>query len=83
MKIVSGGGNAITGAGNGMSASDANDARTAWFVIGANTSIIPGTVQAFAYCAPTGGAGSASADRRATQREVAAVEAKVRAALRK
>lgn len=82
-KVVSGGGFSITGAANGMAASEANDARTAWFVVGGNTSSVSGSVQAVAYCAASGQAVSARNDRSATRREVASVEAKVTATLRK
>jgi hypothetical protein len=79
-RVISGGGHFITGQGNGMSSSQANNDRSAWFVVGGNTAVISGDVQAVAYCA---GAGQAVASRghTAAKQQVAAEVARVQAQL--
>jgi hypothetical protein len=59
-RVLSGGGSAITGHANGMAVSDSSVDRQSWFVVGGNTSGVNGTVQAVAYCAPSGQAVAAS-----------------------
>lgn len=60
-RALSGGGSMISGFGDGLAVSKANDARTAWFVIAVNNSeFTTAELQATAYCAPAGGAVAAS-----------------------
>jgi hypothetical protein len=86
MKVVSGGGSFITGNANGISASQANEAQTGWFIVGGNTSSVDGSVQAIAFCAESGKAiqpGAAARARADGRAQEAAVRAKVAAALAK
>lgn len=84
-RVVSGGGSSITGDANGMAASDASNDRLSWFVVGGNTSGVSGTVQAFAYCTPSGVAvasGSRDAARERAQREADRVAEQLAEAIR-
>lgn len=71
-RAISGGGAMISGLGDGLAVSMANEARSAWFVVAVNNSAsTTAELEATAYCAPAGGAVAA---RRADVRtEVAAV----------
>ena len=81
MVAVSGGGASVTGAANGLAASQATNDRSGWGVVGGNTSFLTGTLQAIAYCA-TSGQGIAARDPKATDRQMQALVDKVEAAIR-
>ena len=53
-RVVSGGGAALTGDANGLSVSEASEDRQSWLAVAGNTSVISGSVRAFAYCTPSG-----------------------------
>jgi hypothetical protein len=78
---VSGGGAVITAEPH-MAVSQMSEDHQSWFVIASNTSVVAGTVQAFAYCATAGQAvaarTNAAAHARAV-REAEALTAKLRA----
>jgi hypothetical protein len=69
---VSGGGELITGFGDGIAISEATTDRSAWFVIGVNNSGINGTIAAIAYCAGSNQAVAAKHTSGRARREVAA-----------
>ena len=68
-RVISGGGTVDTAAG-GVFASEANSARTAWFVLGEDLGGSGGAVQAQALCARGGAAVVSSGDRAAARREL-------------
>jgi hypothetical protein len=70
-RVISGGGFFNTGAPDGLLSTRANHDRSAWFVIGLSSSSITGTIEAYAYCAPVGGAVAAGVNRARTRAEVA------------
>jgi hypothetical protein len=69
-RAISGGGAAITEVADGVAVSEADAGRTAWFVIAGNNGSVDASIQAFAYCAPVGGAVAASTSRATVRREV-------------
>ena len=83
-RVASGGGFLNTG-GDGIAASEANSARTAWFIVGRNSATgLTGTIEALAYCSGAGDAvGSAKTPAastvKSTEREVAKVVAELEA----
>jgi len=76
---VSGGGELITGFGDGIAISRANSERTGWFVIGVNHAGITGTIAAIAYCAGSNQAVAAKQTSGRDRREIAALVARLQA----
>jgi hypothetical protein len=83
-RVISGGGSAITGDANGIAASEPTADHLSWFVVGGNTSGVDGSVQAIAYCAPSGQAvaSSTGAAHARAQRAADAVARRVAQAIR-
>jgi hypothetical protein len=81
-RVVSGGGEVITGAADGIAISEPNNNRTSWFIIAGNNSGINATIRARALCAGANqavAAGVNSRDRAETRREIARLVAKIEA----
>jgi hypothetical protein len=74
-RVISGGGESITGDANGVAASEPSPDHTSWLVVGGNTSGINGSVQAFAYCGPSGQAVATGTTDAARERAESAADA--------
>lgn len=74
-RVISGGGAAITDAGDGLAASESSVDEQSWFVVAANTGAATGSIQAIAFCAPSGQAvATGAAGERARDEADAIVE---------
>jgi hypothetical protein len=73
-RLLSGGGKVVTPNADGLATSQASADRTSWIAVAGNTGTAAGTVQAVAYCVPSGRAIAAAAPPAgAATREAAAL----------